>query len=57
MLSEITAFEFNIENIVSKFKISQNKSQEDQLSIIKHLENNNNSILIHDIMKMYYERK
>ncbi|APJ02795.1 FMN-binding negative transcriptional regulator [Silvanigrella aquatica] len=56
MISEINAFEFKIKSIESKFKISQNRSKEDQISVIKNLQKSkDDTLFIHNIMKQYYE--
>lgn len=56
MLSEIIAFEFEIKSMESKFKISQNRSKKEQISIIKNLEEaKEDTLFICDMMKRYYE--
>jgi transcriptional regulator len=59
LLSEIVVFEFQIESIESKFKISQNRNPQDIDSVIKHLENSNfeNELRLSNIMRMFYDKK
>ncbi|WP_161597785.1 hypothetical protein [Fluviispira multicolorata] len=52
MLSEIIGIEFEIMSLKSKFKISQNRTDEDRISIIQNLnEKSNDNYLIHNIMQ------
>ncbi|WP_186645333.1 FMN-binding negative transcriptional regulator [Fluviispira vulneris] len=56
MLSEIIGFEFEILSLKSKFKISQNRTDEDRISIMQNLnEKKNENYLIHNIMQDFYE--
>lgn len=44
MLDAIVGFEIEVTRLEGKFKLSQNRSQEDQLSVINHLEKSESQV-------------
>lgn len=57
LLRMIVGFEINIQKIEGKFKLSQNRTAQEQQNIISELANSNNSgdIELSKFMKSYYE--
>lgn len=58
LISEIVAFEFKIESIQSKFKISQNKSLNDIQNVISHLDdfNSEKDLSLKQLMRLFYAK-
>jgi transcriptional regulator len=51
MLSAIVGVEFSITDIECKYKLSQNRSEQDQAGVIKHLSAQGSNTLANAILK------